>query len=361
MASIAPYLKEILSIPVYPGWEGTMKTKITRRAFLGGMCAFVAHGVFASKLTAKQHKSLFLPCRQRRPNPYMENGKPIVMVVRGTEFKPMLAKGMSLLGGFSRFGVKSGIHLKPNFVATSPYPETTDGLSLLATIELLQKEGLHDITIAEHAGSGAQATAFQFYGLDKKANVGGFKIKDLYNDDDVLSIKDSRWIAMPHVSAFKCVYETPLIINMPTLKQHGAMHFTCALKNTMGQVDYQTRMDMHRQGAAFANERYDRKILMSHYAIAEIASAINPDLTIIDARYCMGKSHHIALGGRSRKADRLIISGDPLAADRVAAEILAECYSGFITEMAKPHLDHAARLGLGAVDLNNIVIKDVTV
>jgi len=338
-----------------------METRITRRAFLGGMCAFFAHGLFAKNHIAQQQKTLSLPCRQRRPNPYMEHGKPIVMVVRGTEFRPMLAKGMSLLGGFSRFGVKSGIHLKPNFVATSPYPVTTDGLSLLATIELLQKEGLHDITIAEHAGSGAQATAFQFYGLDKKAKVGGFKIKDLYNDDEVVSIKDSRWIAMPRVSAFKCVYETPLIINMPTLKQHAEMHFTCALKNTMGQVDYQTRMDMHRQGEAFFDERYDRKIRMSHYAIAEIASAINPDLTIIDARYCLGKSHHIVWGGISLKADRLIISGDPLAADRVAAEVLAECYAGFITDMAKPHLDHAARLGLGAVSLNDIFIKDVAV
>jgi uncharacterized protein (DUF362 family) len=317
-----------------------METRITRRAFLGGIS---------------------LPCRQRRPNPYMENGKPIVMVVRGTEFRTMLAKGMSLLGGFSRFGVKSGIHVKPNFVATSPYPVTTDGPSLLATIELLQKEGLHDITIAECAGFlSGRAGAFQLYGLDKKAKAGGFKIKDLYNDD-VVSIKDSRWIAMPRVSVFKCVYETPLIINMPTLKQHSEMHFTCALKNTLGQVDYQTRMDMHREGEAFFNEPYDRQILMSHYAIAEIASAINPDLTIIDARYCLGKSHHIAWGGISRKADRLIISGDPLAADRVATEVLAECYSGFITEMAKPHLDHAARLGLGAVSLNDIVIKDVTV
>jgi uncharacterized protein (DUF362 family) len=336
-----------------------MVKKITRRHFLGGTCAFFAGAPLALESLAQQQKPSFLPCRKRLPNPYVENGKSIVVVVHGTQFAPMLAKGMEILGGFTRLGKKNAVHLKPNFVVASPYPVTTDGLSLLTTIELLKKEGFNDITIAECAYS-YRAHAFQLYDLDEKARTGGFKIKDLY-DDEVVLVKDRRWVAIPSASVFKSVYETPLIINMPTLKQHSVTQFTCALKNTMGQINRITRMDMHREGIEYNAESSDRKTIMSHRAIAEIASAIDPDLTIIDARYCLGRSHHLSWGGISLKADRIIISGDALAADRVAAEVLAECYSGFKTEMASLQLDHAAHLGLGALNMDQIVIKDVSV
>jgi hypothetical protein len=98
----------------------------------------------------------FSPQRRRLPNPYMENGKPIVVVVRGKDFKAMLAKGMELLGGFARFGSDKTVHLKPNFIAPSLYPVTTDGESLLATVELLKKEGFGDIAIAEWGSMGAR-------------------------------------------------------------------------------------------------------------------------------------------------------------------------------------------------------------
>ncbi len=229
----------------------------------------------------------------------------------------------------------------------------------------MQKEGFKDITIAEWGslgrGDSVQPTkAFKFYGLDKKAEKGGFKIKDLCYDE-VVRVKDDRWVAMPSVGIFKYVYETPLIINMPTIKQHSQLQFTCALKNMMGLIDKQTRMDMHRIGPAYEAEDRDTRLHMSHLAVAEIAAAIDPELTIIDARYGIGKSHHFTSGGVSVKPDRIIISGDSLAADRVAAEVLAEYYDGFQVEMAQPQLDHAAHLGLGAASIDDVIIKNVTV
>jgi len=341
-----------------------MKREITRRTFLGGALSWCVAGPLVLKSLGKEQKTSFLPCRKRLPNPYVENGKPVVVVVHGTEFAPMLAKGMEILGGFARFGIDKAVQLKPNFFTPSPYPATTDGSSLLTTVELLQKEGFKDITIAEFGSAGRgdsnKATkTFEFYGLDKKAEKGGFKVKDLY-DDEIVRVKDDRWVAMPGVGIFKDVYETPLIINMPTIKQHSQVQFTCALKNTMGQVDKQTRNDMHRRGPAYEAEDRDTRRRMSHLAVAEIAAAVDLELTIIDARYGMGKSHQLP-SGVSVKLDRIIISGDSLAADRVAAEVLAEYYDRFEVEMAKPHLDHAAHLGLGAASIDDVIIKNVAV
>ena len=338
-----------------------MNKKISRRAFLVSAFGFCVSCTTTSGVAPKDAVT-YLPRRQRLPNPYVENGRPIVVVVHGTEFTPMLAKGMEILGGFARLGNNKAVHLKPNFVAPSRYPVTTDGKSLLTTVEFLQKENFGDITIAEWGslsmtGGVYPTRGFKYYGLDQKAAAGGFKIKDLYNDD-VVRVGDPRWEAMPNVGVFKSVYETPLVINMPTLKQHSLLNYTCALKNCMGQIDRQSRLDMHRIGFKYISE--GNRFRMSHLATAEIAAAVDPELTIIDARQGIGRSHHFQSGGKLIKPKRIIISGDMLAADRMAAEVLAEFYDGFQIEMARPHLDHAARMGIGVAGPEDAIIKEVT-
>jgi len=341
-----------------------MHKKITRRSFLIGTFGLLA--ACSTPGGQRQEEQIpYLPRRKRLPNPYLENGKPLVIIVHGTEFAPMLSRGMEALGGFARFGNDKSVHLKPNFVSPSRYPVTTDGSSLLTTVDFLKKDGFKDISIAECGsltgplGKLSKTRAFKYYGLDQKAVKGGFKIKDLY-DDEVVRVKDNRWVAMPNVGIFKSVYQTALIINMPTIKQHSLLQFSCALKNTMGQIDRKTRLNMHRIGLAYTFSS-DNRLHMSHLAAAEIAAAIDSDLTIIDARYGLGKSHHFRSGGISIKPDRIIISGDTLAADRVAAGILAEHYDGFQLEMAQPHLDHAASLGLGVASLDDVIIKEVKI
>ncbi|MCP4629818.1 MAG: hypothetical protein GY850_40870 [bacterium] len=118
---------------------------------------------------------------------------------------------------------------------------------------------------------------------------------------------------------------------------------------------------MHRIGWGYTFVNREDRLKSAHLATAEIAAAVNCELTIIDARYAIGKSHHFKSGGVSIKPDRIIISGDTLAADWVAASLLAEYYDGFQVDMAGPHLDHAAKIGLGAAGRDNVIIKEVTV
>ena len=56
-----------------------------------------------------------------------------------------------------------------------------------------------------------------------------------------------------------------------------------------------------------------------------------------------------------------IISGDALAADPVAAEVLEEFYRGFQVEMVRSLFQHAADLGFGAKTLDDIVIQEASV
>ena len=125
----------------------------TRRSFIGKLLGLFVAGPTALKSYAREemNQNSFFPIRKRLPNPYMENGKPVVVIVKGMDFKAMLAKGMEMLGGFSKFGTDKSVILKPNFVfdKRTKYPTTTDENSVLATVRYLQKEGFKDITVAD--------------------------------------------------------------------------------------------------------------------------------------------------------------------------------------------------------------------
>jgi uncharacterized protein (DUF362 family) len=336
--------------------------RFTRRTFLGGTIGLCAGTVFLPKvlgLNADQEQAP-LGCRQRIPNPWVENGKPVVAVVRGVEFAAMLAKGLELLGGFARLGTGKPVMVKPNFIFPEPYPETTDGASILKVVETLQREGFADITVAD-SGSGMRPAsyAFDFYSLPEKAAAGAFKLIDLAQEK-VKVVTDNRWTAMNNLEVHESAYHAPLIVNMPVIKQHQAAQFTCALKNSVGVISGVSRRLLHR-----SHERatLDSETILKNMktAIAEASAAFNPEITIIDARQVMGKSHHRSSGGELFDGGRIIISGDMLAADRVAAHVLAELYSGFEVSMTDETFNHAAALGLGVNDLNDMVIKEVSI
>ena len=86
-----------------------------------------------------------------------------------------------------------------------------------------------------------------------------------------------------------------------------------------------------------------------------------PELTIIDARSCLGRNHHLSLGGVLCNSNRLIISGDVAAADRVAAAVLAESYDDFDERWAYQQIDPAVKLGLGVSGIDEAVIKEATI
>ncbi|MFC1640373.1 hypothetical protein ACFL3B_06385, partial [Gemmatimonadota bacterium] len=88
---------------------------VSRRTFLGEalcMCG-VGPALLHGKHEATPATQDFSPIRSPLPNPYMEDGKPVVVMVRGTEFPAMFDKGMEILGGFTPFGTDKSVVVKP--------------------------------------------------------------------------------------------------------------------------------------------------------------------------------------------------------------------------------------------------------
>ena len=67
------------------------------------------------------------------------------------------------------------------------------------------------------------------------------------------------------------------------------------------------------------------------------------------------------MGGVVIKPDQIIISGDALAADMVAANVLEEFYRGFQVEMTDNLFHHAATLGFEPKTIDDVVIKEASV
>ena len=348
------------------------KRELTRRKFIGGTLGFcVAGPAILTGLAANgQARTAFSPIRRRLPNPYVENGKPIVVIVRGTDFPTMLAKGMERLGGFSMFGTGKSVVVKPNFVfdQITQYPTTTDEASVLTTVQYLQREGFADITVADRRAkkvNGRAGGKFEWSGMNDTARAGGFKTDSLLDDAvaEAVEVRDARWTEMSSIGVIKSIYEADLIINMPTLKRHTMTNLTCALKNMMGVLDVPTTQNMHLWGDenTAARESMSQDALWRRLAltIAEAALAVSPELTVIDARKVLCRDHLSVRTGEPRDANRLIISGDPLAADLYATRILKEVYEPYELGFTQDTFEHAAQLGVGVADPAGIALKEV--
>jgi len=347
--------------------------KWTRRNFLRDLVALSVAGPTALKTLAAtgQVENPLAPIRKRLPNPFMENGKPIVVVVHGDDFPTMLAKGMDVLGGFSRLGTGRSVILKPNFVfdKKTRYPTTTDEDSVLTTVQYLQKEGFNDLTVADRRGkrmdSGRAGGKFEWSGLNDLAEEGGFKTDSLMDDAEAptVHVGDSNWTTLPSIGVIQKIYEAGLIINMPTLKRHSQTHLTCSLKNNMGVLDVPTTEYMHLWGDAnkaahdsMPKDEVNRRLCK---AVAEAAMAVSPEMTVIDARTVLCKNHGSFSSGEPRTANRLIISGDPVAADVYGAGVLKEVYPSYELGPSTETIGHAATLGIGVADPSRVVLKEI--
>lgn len=346
--------------------------KLTRRKFIGGSLAFCAAGPTLLKTFAREKPQAASgrPVRRRLQNPYVENNKPVVVVVHGCDFAAMLDKAMTLLGGLAKFGADKSVIVKPNFVfdKITRYPATTDEQSVLTVIGQLKKEGFADITVADRRGSKVNGRAggkFEWSGLNDKAEGGGFKTDSLMDNSvaEAVEVRDPRWTQLPAYGVIKKIYEAGFIINMPTIKRHTETNLTCALKNMMGVLDVPTTDFMHlwREGDKALHDSLGRDKVNQRLcrAIAEAAAAVTPELTIIDARTVLCRNHLGVEGGDPRTANRLIVSGDPLAADVVAAQVLKEMDESYDLGWSRETFTCAAQLGVGVSEPSGIVLKEV--
>jgi uncharacterized protein (DUF362 family) len=136
------------------------------------------------------------------------------------------------------------------------------------------------------------------------------------------------------VEVMKEVLDSPVLINIPVAKSHSATGVSMGIKGLMGLI-------------------WDREIFHSqvnmNQALADLATVIKPQLTILDATRALTSGGPGGPGEVSRP--NLIIAGiDPVAVDSYGVSVVPWYGQAFKGRQVE-HLLIAYQRGLGKIDI----------
>ena len=321
--------------------------------------------------------------RRGRDNQVLgRSGKPLLVIIEGKNIDSMIDAGLKAIGGLERIiGDHQVVLLKPNTNQRDPFPSITAPETLRAVASHCRKSGVKHIIVHED-----HKFELELYYKPEEIPSLNIQISSSSDVNHYVLVEYEKWhgdmdvetalqnielrppenrlksefqrTEGPRLRVARQLQEAPVIINMPVVKRHFAGQMTSALKNHFGSVYGPHRWLAH---ASLQKNRdyYDRKL-------AEFASAIRPELTITDVRSIQ------AVSGPFRGEDtriieginRLIITGDMIAADVVALDLIKKYDDTFTPAneaIVHRQFQHAEALGLGLSDLSKFEIIEMKV
>lgn len=305
--------------------------------------------------------------RKGKGNLFVENGKPLLVVVEGQDINKMLTKGLELLGGLDKIINKNeSVFIKPNYGSHRAYPTGSDPQFLISIADCLKQSGSGKVTIYDSSDAyilnryNDYQYVFKVNNVFEIAEKAGVEVICTHPIDrkEYVSVYSSRWEKNRKIKVNKYLLPAPVIINQPMLKRHGDAFMTCALKNFYGAVFQPQRMNSHYK--LNDNGEPGREFFMK--TVAEFADALRPELNIVDARKILTvRGPSLKKGSVVKDVNKLVLSGDMVATDAYCTQILDEHDETFEKDMIKTTLEYAQKLGLGQMDLNKVIIIEETV
>lgn len=343
-----------------------MNRKKSRRRFLKqtaiGTLGVSLFPSISKNLFSEEKKKPIYSIRKGCGNFFFKNGKPLLLDIAGKDKFKRLEAGISKLEGFSNLIKGRKITLKPNTVAPNPYPVCTDPKFINHLCKILKDFSPSEISIYDSSGrTAAKFSAMGFEEISKKFGVKLVPDKP-GNQKLFLPVKRKEWKVMSVIEISKHLYESEVIINLPTIKRHGEAAFSSAMKNHFGSVYGPNRWDNHarlrdKKNPAIVHEEFR---IPFRLLAAEFSDVVRCELNIVDAEDLLIKSGPLLAGAEIKKGvGRLLISGDISGCDLVASKIMAENDDTYSEEMWKPVIDYAKELGLGENNIDSINIEKV--
>jgi len=223
-------------------------------------------------------------------------------------------EGADALGGWGLWlKTEMNVLLKVNLIA--PVPSDSAAVThcefVRAVTRILKRQGCN-VWIGDSAGGAIggkvqTGKSFTVSGIEKVAAEEGAEVKN-FDKEGVVEVKalngEPMFLAKP-------MFDADFVINLPKFKTHMAATYTGAIKNLFGCVPGQKKAEYHKVAQA---ARPFGEILCG------INKAVKPGLNIMDGVMAMDKQGPIS--GGVYKAEKILLSEDPLALDAVAVEMM---------------------------------------
>jgi uncharacterized protein (DUF362 family) len=251
-------------------------------------------------------------------------------------------KALEAIGGISRF-IRKGqrVVLKPNmsFARTPDFSATTHPLVVAAVAQACVEAGAQQVLVLDHTLQRAELCLERTGIPGACKNIPGVHVLALQEKKFFREIKIPQGKVLERVEVIKEILEGYAVINIPVAKSHSATGVSLGLKGLMGMI-------------------WDRESFHSQYninqAIADLATVIKPQLTILDA------TRALATGGPGGpgevKKPNLIIAGvDPVAVDSYGVSVVPWYGQNFKGRQVE-HLLIAHQRGLGKIDIDQLKI-----
>jgi uncharacterized protein (DUF362 family) len=269
------------------------------------------------------------------------------LVVATGDPGPATKAAVAALGGMGRF-VRTGdkVVIKPNMsfanppeMATTTHPEVVRQL-----VSLCLEAGASRVLVVDNPLRGIEQCLEQT-GLkaacefDQRSQVVGLADKRFYEQVSVPKGVDlkSTWV-------MKSILESDVLIAAPVAKSHSATGVSLTMKGMMGLI--YSRREFHRD-------------MDLDTAIVDLCTLLVPKLAVIDA------SRVLSTGGPGGPGKVLELKKIVASANMVSADALAVTLGTWYEKKFQPrqvkHILMAHERGLGRMDVEDLVIKEVSV
>ena len=261
----------------------------------------------------------------------------------GADPAELTRRAIAAIGGIERF-VKPGANVivKPNICNAYHGPEyatTTNPDVVAAIIALCLGAGAKRVRVMDFPFAGAPQASYETSDIAAAVKAAGGEMETMNRlKFNKTAIPQGKILRSSNI--YGDILEADVVINVPIAKNHGSATLTLGMKNLMGVI--QDRNALHARGL--------------HQCIADLNSAVRPQLTVVDA-YRMLMANGPTGGNLDdvKQANTVIASADVVAADAYAATLFG------MKPEAIGYIKLGAAMGLGTLDLKTLRIEEIAV
>lgn len=262
-----------------------------------------------------------------------------VSLIKGKDRRDNIKRSLDLIYDDVKNNFKSKqVIIKPNFVSTSIQLASTHVDQIRGILDFI-KEFYTDRVIIAEAACGDTLKAYENFGYYNLLKDYDVELVDLNQGPfEKIFIKDGRGKTIQVRVSSLLLDRSNYIISGAKLKTHDAVVVTLAIKNIAIGCIFVSDKSLVHQGTKQININ-----------IADIVENVWPDLAVIDGFEGMegnGPTH-----GSPIHVGVAISSTDPLAADKIACEVMGVDFDKV------GYLNYCTKKGLGETDLKRIDLK----